>query len=707
MSKPFLYFHSLRYMAAVINSVANSDMAVLPLTTSSNSIVSRRRVKLPSNAATTYSHVANTFGGKSTIEFQISDAECFLDLKSLAVNAQFTPMFYKYCTELPTSWSSLGVGVGYAPGSGPSIDGGVHSLIARLRVSDNQGMVIEDILQYGLMTNALSLHSTTVSDKDDRPLQYGDSSANNQGKIEDSAEITSYLNLTAGNSSFLSDMNGNSQATIAENVVAGNVTLGQAPVGGAYDVTAVRDLQLNFNSSSFLNSMRYMPLFLMRNGLKIEIELENPLLAFYCAYGWPTPRLLSTVDNIFTCGAWLASNDNFEITFDYKLGQPNLASIGPGDILLGYKNGQLLYSQQVAIVHPLEVLYPVLPVAANTNYEIEFSNQTRLRTAGSPILWGTSTFGQTFAVDQATLAAKIDAFYVIPAPQFNAALPDGISLVPSNSSQQTVNGPYWNYRIDNPEMLLDLVKPSSEVMREYLNRFQLPEGIPYAFNRVQHINKVWTYNSSNASVQLPLNIAVRSLKGLVIVLTDDLSTSTGSGAPIYNFPSKSAFMLRGCTEAYVSIGSQQFPLYKLRMDNSTATNQLRENDTLFQTSMTNGVTLRTLNRNMTNYQLCGGITQADGTQVTKADNSFLTECYKSYSDTRSAVLCFSMMKRDGDFVSGVDTSQSGSVVLNLAFDTTKYPSGAGDSPSRNVNCHIFAIADAVFTLQKDSNGVRY
>jgi hypothetical protein len=68
------------------------------------------------------------------------------------------------------------------------------------------------------------------------------------------------------------------------------------------------------------------------------------------------------------------------------------------------------------------------------------------------------------------------------------------------------------------------------------------------------------------------------------------------------------------------------------------------------------------------------------------------------------------MKKDGDFVTGVDTSQAGSVSLNLFFKkqkdvTNMYPGDMGGG--RDVFVQIFSLADAVFTLQNDANLVRY
>jgi hypothetical protein len=70
------------------------------------------------------------------------------------------------------------------------------------------------------------------------------------------------------------------------------------------------------------------------------------------------------------------------------------------------------------------------------------------------------------------------------------------------------------------------------------------------------------------------------------------------------------------------------------------------------------------------------------------------------------------MKKDGDFVTGVDTSQAGSISLNLYFKSEPdisngYPGDSGSKLKRDVFVQVFGIADAVFTLQNDANLVRY
>jgi hypothetical protein len=85
----------------------------------------------------------------------------------------------------------------------------------------------------------------------------------------------------------------------------------------------------------------------------------------------------------------------------------------------------------------------------------------------------------------------------------------------------------------------------------------------------------------------------------------------------------------------------------------------------------------------------------------------------NYKDTRSAVIGISTMKKDNGFLQGVDTTQSGNMILNLTFSSnfpihpSYFASGVLTTVQRGISVRVWAIADSVFTIQKDSNAVRY
>jgi hypothetical protein len=71
-------------MSAYVESVVNPGFVVPPLTTTAGSIVSRRRVKIPCNFPTVYSHNNQSSAIKPYVAtFDIFDAESFLKCSSL------------------------------------------------------------------------------------------------------------------------------------------------------------------------------------------------------------------------------------------------------------------------------------------------------------------------------------------------------------------------------------------------------------------------------------------------------------------------------------------------------------------------------------------------------------------------------------------------------------------------------------------------
>jgi hypothetical protein len=261
----------------------------------------------------------------------------------------------------------------------------------------------------------------------------------------------------------------------------------------------------------------------------------------------------------------------------------------------------------------------------------------------------------------------------------------------------------WSYTIENCEMLMDFVKPSSDVMVQYINQYNSDSGIPYTFNRIFYHTKAIDNGNSNAPVQISLPFSVRSLKGILVAITDNLSTYSGSDSTVYKFPSLSSFQMRGLSEAQLVVGAQQFPAYQLRFNRDFFQSEhFPELEVLFNSHFASSnprvepMELVKLQKNYGEYGL-------HGMNVSSSSTAHLTDHDKndphSYWDTDGFLLGFSTVKVDGDFASGIDTTAAGSVTLNLHFDTHALP------VKRLI--HVFGIADSVFTLQKDASLVRY
>jgi hypothetical protein len=758
-------------MAAIVQTVQNPGFVVKPLTTTANSIVSRRRVKVPCNAPGEYAHNGQT-AKPFIMQFDISDPECFLDLKSLLYSATFTPNFCRWVNSLSTvvakGQGEYGSAAGtsnnryYSPGTGPQIDQSVQSLIARLRVGTPQGFIIEDTYQYGLFSNILQSALESMDHKNTSAPNY--TSADKFVWGDTVSRTGEFLDNIARNrfDSFLTE----EEYSLVGSVVASgsvNGSSGTKQTNGLYtdtNTTSVpalnpnppKDLLIRFQNSSFLNSHRYFPLFLMRNGLRIEIEFENPLLCFYHNYGGNAkPKYWGTVDNfttitnvgVFTCNAYASSLpiDNNAATVWSAASPPvvaGVAMIAPvhNDILLAYKGGILVGWGLVTAVSATgsanlqytftctELAYSLGSPAALGNWRQKVDEFYILR-SNDALHWGLYN-----NLDVSGCNSKITTIcpaHLLATPGTNTGYTYGsyytanVAMGPTvqqgaataTATQRTITtgGIYWNYGLTNNEILLDLVKPSSEVYLSYMERFSAPEGIPIAFNRILYSSRVMS-GADSQSIQIVLPFAVRSLKGILCVISDPLSVQAGSDATVYNFPSKSSFMMRGLVDAQLSIGGQQFPNYKIKFDNAQAMMHLPELEALLSSGPESNFHPSKLGRKARNYILAAGIPWNCAfsnvlleTALTKMSD-FVQSSSFGYIDSSSFVLGISTMKKDGDLASGVDTSQAGSVSLNLTFGTGCPGQGYG-SKSRDRVIHIFGIADAICSLQKDNNAIRY
>ena len=280
------------------------------------------------------------------------------------------------------------------------------------------------------------------------------------------------------------------------------------------------------------------------------------------------------------------------------------------------------------------------------------------------------------------------------------------------------NSVNWRFELNNVEMLCDMVKPSSEVFLQFQQAFQAPAGIPYAFKRVLYRSNVLQPTDGSAQISLP--VSVRSLRGILVVLSDPYASNLPvNDATRKHFPAITALQKRGLAKAQLVIGGQNYPAYDLNLT-ELGLEQIPELECLFNVSGLGGFNPSfdvTELLSTCNYAVGLGNTAVNaypfgGSSLTPSFSNPGNMGVQEYHDTSKFVLGLSTMKKDGDFVTGVDTSQAGSVFLNLQFKRDKdvangYPGDFGGRLGRQIFIQTFAICDAVFTLQNDANLVRY
>lgn len=686
-------------MSASVKSVPNPFFSVNELASFAGSIVSRRRVKIPCAYPTTYGH-----NGQSTLpyvaRFDLADPENFFDTESLRLSMDFTPVdeqkgtgvtatliypvrrdgtddFFNddakateyAATSKPVFASITGADAltysanmarsDYAYTSGwqeqwtPVMDGGASALLARVRIGNAQGLLIEEHVQYNLWSNVASKLSPQ------------------------SAKDGDITNLTADASNF---------------------------VGGK-----ARKLLMELKNISIFKQMRFFPLFLFRSALRVEIEFEQPKMAWY----YPKLKLPDQQLNQLSASTIGAINSN-------------IAYAAQSTPLLNGASTQImkdlgLVSSVIRLHvhgHPLQIPYfdfACTSLHDNTSSSISWLHLEPLHvvaTAGSTVVgarYSTSDFMSTYfqGANASNLVLLKMEYIHYPFKTHVVIGNNGTTLYPKFA---------WDYKLDNLEMLVDFVKPSSEIMVSYINQYNSPSGIPYSYLRSFYHSKITDSGSAFSPMQITLPFSVRSLKAILVVISDPLSAYTGNDSTIYNFPSLSAFQMRGLREAQLVVGAQQFPAYQLRFDqpDSTHVNQhlpeLELISNLLFSSGSHSMKWEGLRKYGEDYSDFGhydrAITREASLNATLAKYVVGRGAGPSdsatspwYRDTRDFVLGFSTQKFDGDFASGIDTTASGSVTLNLHFDAHRV--------SRPRQIHIWGLADAVFTLQKDASLVRY
>ena len=583
-------------MAQQVNSLPNPNYVVTPLTTVAGSIVSRRRLKVPCNLSGTYSHSKS--GLNSVITFDIADNECFVDLSKLVLCIDFF-------TDFPISVPF------------PQFDGGVQSLISRITIGSSQGLKIEEINNYNLLSNMIQCITETNIHK--------------ESTLSEQSSYTHSTKQIFTDSCAYHDSHGNFPSSHLKSQY-------------------FHRLHIRFHQCSFLNKFKMLPLFLFRNGIRIEIELDDLHKSFVYSNapsllsltGFPLNYhffKLSTAESYYPNFAVhtslkdggdfpdatlnLPPNNNLNLssrlllhfnianeifmkcygmTWVDKCGLESATHIVPFYIYLQETDNEeqnlkmhgLFAFDQATIAHgfltketgyddvhetwesktiteigALEKkgnAYFLLPCMTVFNTvvpipKIEKTNLSELHTSGK-------------------LYIDYDNMIIFAGNEANTSVVHGLNLsrkhlhgnclarlYPQTSIKDLV-GPYSQYsgyKIKNPELLLDVVKPSADEFLKYTQAFQSPSGIPYNYKRIIYKSMQIDSPSANSFIQLPLQLSVRSLTGILFTFQDQIAqfpTSNGY-TDFFTYPSLSSFLRCGLVRYEVIVGGQQFPLYPL------------------------------------------------------------------------------------------------------------------------------------------------
>jgi hypothetical protein len=281
----------------------------------------------------------------------------------------------------------------------------------------------------------------------------------------------------------------------------------------------------------------------------------------------------------------------------------------------------------------------------------------------------------------------------------------------------------FRYEITNPQLLMNLIKPSAEVAMRWQQEFTSPSGIAVKYKKVIYQKKSFNEQSTGL-LQVTLPISVRSLTGLIFVIQDPALDAVPNNV-INNMllANLSTFQNRRLTEQYIQVGGQQYPVYMYQMrpdgDNTQYwESHVLELEKLFAVAGTASFN-SCLSRPMikkTRNMLAGGYLGATN-PIQTGNLSAVQRC--TYTDASGIVYGMNLAKDwMRTFTCGIDSSAVGNISLNLYFkdpsnssnvSTAFGPSSnaTNQSGARAFSLHMFAICDAVLTLQESANMVRY
>lgn len=285
----------------------------------------------------------------------------------------------------------------------------------------------------------------------------------------------------------------------------------------------------------------------------------------------------------------------------------------------------------------------------------------------------------------------------------------------------------WNYTVNNISLIVDWLKPSSDIFVQFSKSFQMPTGIPYALTRILHYQRDFDAQSTGQQ-QLVVPFQVRSLTSLVIVLSDPYFSNFGASLTKYYLPMLSSFQRRGLTRVEVTIGGARKPEYTLQFDKNGGYEHFPETANAFGMSNATGFdqsfSRESINESRNylaagNYELPAATTAGywAGRQYPNSSGAthLLTPRSRGldYIDASKFVIAIPLAKLDTNgFASGLDTTMSGNLNVTLYFSQDAAPTlsnttyDPGYDLKRPIRVDVWGTIDAVLTLQNDANSIR-
>ena len=288
------------------------------------------------------------------------------------------------------------------------------------------------------------------------------------------------------------------------------------------------------------------------------------------------------------------------------------------------------------------------------------------------------------------------------------------------------------YEVTHPELIVEMYKPDANVFMMYQNGFISSSGLPWKYKKA--IFNRETLTPQKGTLSMNVKVSARSVSGFAIAFQDPAcSTPTNDYTKIL-LPMLSSFMRKGMTEVKVIIGGQTYPHYKLHLK---AKNTHKSNDAhiveaerFFNVATANGFNVSSADISSTrytrNYASAGNFDESfdawytaytsaaaklrtvnntqDVNNLQAPTDPFPPLLTLPYLDASSYVLFISLCKDDqSTFMAGIDTTQTGTVSIQMTFDDPGYL----EPLKRPIECCVVSYCDALYTHHRDGGIVRF
>lgn len=267
----------------------NPDFVVPPLQSLAPTIIARMKTVVPVDTAGPYGSNSQRNSYNTNWKFTWGTNDQGFSCQNLHLVFDITPTWYN--TDVVNVLQHL------YPLLVPSFDMSTSALISKLTIRTPSGAVIEDFQAYNEFSAIIRKYLTSANKKE-----------------HDLYALSSFSKDIEFDKGLSPLLDGIWDRTLNPNAIAHGQT---------------RRIIMSFNHSAWFNKERFIPLFLLRNGLQIEGEFEDP----YRAFVFQQSRRLDTLPRLpFLSRRWIGGTGTLGESWPNFYIVPGTIYLGGGDV---------------------------------------------------------------------------------------------------------------------------------------------------------------------------------------------------------------------------------------------------------------------------------------------------------------------------------------------------------------------------------------